>query len=224
MLVLALDSSTAAITVALHDGTSLLVEVNELGARAHAERLTPLIEQALAGVGATPRAVTDVVVGVGPGPFTSLRVGLVTAHAFALPGGIPVHGVCSLDALARRAVIDGGWRTEAGPGFLVATDARRREVYWATYDTEGRRTAGPGVDRPDVVRGAYPDLPVVGEGAVLYPEILGPGHLPVHPRAADLAEIAIISLASGAPKLAPVPLYLRRPDADQPGHRKSVLT
>src|SRR5829696_1571701 len=99
VLLLAIDTSTTAITVGLHDGTSVVAEATTLDARAHAEHLAPGIRQALAAVGAEPGAVTDVVVGIGPGPFTGLRVGIVTGRTFAVALGIPVRGLTSLDAV-----------------------------------------------------------------------------------------------------------------------------
>src|SRR5689334_24959835 len=110
----------------------------------HGEMLAPGIADVLAQAGATSRDVTAVAVGVGPGPFTGLRVGLVTARTLALALGIPVHGVCSLDVLAAQAVGEGA----VDRPFLVATDARRKEVYWAAYDERGVRLGDPEVSRP----------------------------------------------------------------------------
>ncbi len=166
--------------------------------------------------------LTQVVVGVGPGPYTSLRIGLVTAQAVGLALGIPVHGICSLDALAAEAA-DG-----MASDFLVATDARRREVYWAVYTSAGRRAGDPAVGTATQVRAQFPDLPVVGAGADLYPDLLGPKvgtgleDGPRHPHAAALAELAVNAVPAGE-ALPPLPLYLRRPDAAEPTSRKSVL-
>src|SRR3712207_8568560 len=101
----------------------------------HGEQLAPMISRALADAGALRQDVTAVAVGVGPGPYTGLRVGIVTARTFALVLGIPVYGVCSLDVLAAAAV-DGG----VGEPFLATTDARRKELFWAGYDEDGSRT------------------------------------------------------------------------------------
>lgn len=145
------------------------------------------------------RDVTDIAVGVGPGPFTGLRVGVVTALTLGHTLNARTHGVCSLDTLAAEVV---------GPEeFLVATDARRKEVYWARY-RGGRRVAGPAVDRPAAV--AEQGLPVVGRGAALYADILTPAGGPLDPSAAVLARI----VAAGTVDTLPLePLYLRRPDA-----------
>ncbi len=107
MLLLALDTATPAVTVALHDGHRVLAEVSEVDARRHAELLAPGIEAVLAQAGATTRDLTAIAVGTGPGPFTGLRVGLVTARTLASTLGVPVHGVCTLDVLATQAVDDG---------------------------------------------------------------------------------------------------------------------
>lgn len=223
MLLLALDTATPAITVAVHDGQRVLAEASEVGARRHGELLAPMLRDVLAAAGRTVDEVTDLGVGVGPGPYTSLRVGLVTARALALPHGLPVHGVCSLDVLAHEAITDGRWSEELVDGFVVATDARRREVYWAAYGADGRRTTGPAVGRPAEVAAAHPGLAVVGEGALAHPEQLGAPVGPTYPRAAALAEVVVTALASGRALLPPTPLYLRRPDVAEPAARKRVL-
>ncbi len=133
MLLLAIDTSTTAITVGLHDGASVVAESTTLDARAHAEHLAPNIRAALASADAEPGDVTDVVVGIGPGPFTGLRVGIVTGRTFAFALGLPVRGLTSLDAIAHEAWL-GGRRGD----LLVATDARRKEVYAADVRPRGR--------------------------------------------------------------------------------------
>lgn len=232
MLTLALDTSSAAVSVALVDdatdpratapgsdgarsGLHVLAAAMVSDARRHAELAAPLVRQVLADANVRPDQVTRLVVGVGPGPFTGLRVGVVTARSLGDVLGTSVVGVCSLDALAVAAYGSG----LTGP-LLVATDARRKEVYWATYDGPGRRTAGPEVARPaDLAAREGVPTTVVGEGARLYPELLPGGREPFHPQAADL----VAALAAGAPALDPLPLYLRRPDAVVPGAPKSVL-
>ena len=126
--------------------------------------------------------------------------------------GIPVLGVCTLDVLALGSGLDGEFR--------VVTDARRREVHWAAY--RGDSGSPVRVDGPHVAAPADPayDGPAVGAGAELYADAF-PGHRgPLHPRAADLAAW----VARGLPTVEPEPLYLRRPDAAEPGARKSVLS
>lgn len=213
VLLLAFDTATPAVTVALTDGTAILAERTEVDARRHGELLAPGIADVLQAAGRSRTELTDVAVGVGPGPFTGLRVGLVTARALGDALGIPVHGVCTLDILAADV-------RHAGP-FAVATDARRREVYWARYAADGRETE-PSVDWPHVVAPQVSDLPVAGEGAVKYPEAFPRAIEPVLPSAATLALLAARTLAEGGALLAPQPLYLRRPDAVEPGARKPV--
>ena len=216
MLLLGFDTATPAVTVALHDGDRVLAARDAVDARRHGELLAPTIDELLRSVGATPGDVTDVAVGVGPGPFTSLRVGLVTATTFAAALDLPVHGVCSLDVIA--------WDVEADGPFAVATDARRREVYWATYSADGTRTSGPGVARPaDLDLG---DVPVAGAGPSLWPEAFALTVGPTYPRAAALTTAVVAALrgdADGIELLPPRPLYLRRPDAVEPGAPKTVL-
>ncbi|MGH3507600.1 MAG: tRNA (adenosine(37)-N6)-threonylcarbamoyltransferase complex dimerization subunit type 1 TsaB [Nocardioidaceae bacterium] len=211
-MLLAFDTSTHAVTVAIHDGLTVLAESTVVDALRHGELLAPGIEAVLSETGVTPAALTRVVVGVGPGPFTGLRVGIVTARTMGAVLSIPVTGVCSLDVLAVQAVDDG---SVDGP-FVVATDARRKEVYWARYDDRGRRVDGPHVAKPDQLGSR---LPVVGRGATLYPDELGIAHAPENPSAAVLAGCVV---AERVPLLDPEPLYLRRPDVAVPGRRKSV--
>jgi tRNA threonylcarbamoyladenosine biosynthesis protein TsaB len=219
VLLLAIDTSTTAITVAIHDGSRTLAEATTLDARGHAEHLAPGITRVLAEAGAAPTDLTDVVCGLGPGPFTGLRVGVVTARVMAEALGIGAVGVCTLDVLAAEAVAVGA----VHDSFLVATDARRREVHWASYDVQdGRasRVAGPTVALPSDVPVA--GRPVVGRGAALYADELGPRVGPIDPSAVVLAQFAVDELAAGRPLLEPVPLYLRRPDAVAPGPPKPV--
>jgi tRNA threonylcarbamoyl adenosine modification protein YeaZ len=225
VLVLALDTATPASTAALVEVTadSLfgVAEQRTVDPRAHGERLAPEIAAALEAAGARPRDLGAIVAGVGPGPFTGLRVGLATAASMGQALGIPTYGVCSLDALGRAA----------GPGrVLVATDARRREVYFATY-RDGERVFGPEVARPADVAGLVGPLAEVvdksaGEGALKYGDVFGvpvEEHL-LHPPGAALVAIAASRIRDGAPSEALTPLYLRRPDAVEPAGRKPVLT
>lgn len=208
MLLLALDTSTPAVTVALHSGDRVLAESTTVDARRHTELLAPAIIGVLKTAGADRRDLTSIAVGVGPGPFTGLRIGLVTARTLGAVLDVPVQGVCSLDIVA-AGVADQG-------SFVVATDARRREVYWASYDGV-RRTAGPAVVTPaDVTT----ELAAAGAGARLYPEAFRHPVDPEYPNAGDLATAIV---AGSVDVLAPDPLYLRRPDASPPGARKSVL-
>lgn len=218
MLILAFDTATPAVTVALlersDDGRRRVrAESAQNDQRRHGELLAPTIADVLGRGGATLADVTGIAVGLGPGPYTGLRVGVVTALAFGDALGKPVHGVGTLDVLAHGARI-------GGP-FLAATDARRKEVYWAAYDGSGARTSGPAVDRPGDVPGAG-TLPAAGAGAELYAGVFGDVREPRHPSAAVLADLVAQRLETGGELLPPEPLYLRRPDARAPGAPKKV--
>jgi len=234
VLVLGFDTATPAVSVAVHDGARVVGEAFAVDARRHGELLTPMIAKVMADAGAARAALTAVAVGVGPGPYTGLRVGVVTARVLGAVLGIPVHGVCTLDLIAAAVpAIPAG-------GFLVATDARRKEVYWARYDGHGRRVAGPLVGPAASIPGAA-ELTVAGTGGQLYPEAFGAATGPAYPQARTLCEIVAAQLAArsgqeparardGAtpaawaqtPLLAAEPLYLRRPDARVPGPPKRV--
>ncbi|MEV4578596.1 tRNA (adenosine(37)-N6)-threonylcarbamoyltransferase complex dimerization subunit type 1 TsaB [Nonomuraea jabiensis] len=212
MLVLAFDTATPAVTAALHDGGRVLAEHTTIDARRHGELLVPTIERVLDEAGAALRDVTAIVAGSGPGPYTGLRVGLMTAQGLATTLGVPAYGICTLDAVAYGSGL-------AEP-FLVATDARRKEVFWARYADMRTRLDGPFVDRPADV--PVDGLPVVGAGAALYAEILGESDAPPYPYAGALAALAAERLAQGTPLDPPRPIYLRRPDAVVPGAPKRV--
>ncbi len=209
-----MDTATPAVTVALHDGRSVLARSHQVDARRHGELLLPAVHRVLGDAGLGVDAVTDVVVGVGPGPYTGLRVGLVTAATFASALGVPVHGVCTLDGLAYASGID--------EPFVVATDARRKEVYWARYDDSRTRVTDPSVDRPADIAEQVAGLPAVGAGARLYAEVFPDARDPEHQSAAALAALAAERLAAGERLLEPLPLYLRRPDAQVPKNYKVV--
>ncbi|WP_030451449.1 tRNA (adenosine(37)-N6)-threonylcarbamoyltransferase complex dimerization subunit type 1 TsaB [Herbidospora cretacea] len=231
MLVLAFDTATPAVTAAVHDGTRVLAESTTIDARRHGELLAPAIETVLREAGVTVHDVTAVVAGAGPGPYTGLRVGLITARALSTTLGVPAYGICTLDAIAYAAGVPGP--------FTVITDARRKELFWATYADGSTRLDGPRVDKPA-------DVPVERTvvGARLYLDgVTGPEH----PSAGALAALAAVELgrlspeeAAAAAKLPegridsveaaqnrailgpPVPIYLRRPDAQIPGAPKKV--
>ncbi|WP_296137907.1 tRNA (adenosine(37)-N6)-threonylcarbamoyltransferase complex dimerization subunit type 1 TsaB [uncultured Corynebacterium sp.] len=166
MLVLVIDTATPYVTAGLVDVTTrdtIRARSNRSvrDSRAHNEVLTPFIMECCDEVGVTPSDLDAVVVGVGPGPFTGLRVGMATAAAFGDAFDIPVIGVCSLDGLAWNAIADAP--QHEGETIIVATDARRREVYWATYrisDGHPVRVTEPEVTRPtDVDVSEAADVP-----------------------------------------------------------------
>ncbi len=207
MLLLAFDTATPAVTVALLDGPAVLATSCVVDARRHGELLGPGIHTVLRAAGVEPAQLAAVAVGLGPGPYTGLRVGVVTAAAMAHALGVPAYGECSLDVIAAEA--------DQGAEFVVATDARRREVYWAAYDAQGERMTGPEVTSPV-------DVPVAGRrvegaGAEVYGEGLGWRIGPLrYPQAAALGRRVFDRAARKAPADALAPLYLRRPHAVEP--------
>lgn len=209
-MILAFDTATPFVTVALHDGSDVAVELTSVEKLKHGEQLAPLIQQALDRAGLVRQDLTAIAVGVGPGPFTGLRVGLVTARTLGFVLELPVYGVCSLDVIAVEAALS------AGQPFVVATDARRKEVYRASYDEAGRRLDGPDVLRP---ADAATDQLTFGEGAVLYPEAFPRSSAPTRPSAGWLARAVAEELAE---LYDPEPMYLRRPDAVIPQSPKPV--
>jgi tRNA threonylcarbamoyl adenosine modification protein YeaZ len=211
-VLLAFDTATAAVTVALYDGGRVVASSTRVDAMRHGELLAPAITSVLDEAWVPRQDVTAIAVGVGPGPFTGLRVGLVTARTLGLALDIPVYGVCTLDVLAAQAVDDLG----VAEPFLVATDARRKEVYWAGYDAQGTRVDGPHVARPADVASTGP---VVGLGARLYPEAFPRASGPELPDAGVLARVVADERAE---LLDPEPLYLRRPDVAAPSRPKRV--
>ena len=208
MLVLALDTATPTLVAGVArwsaEGTEVLAERAVPSGTKHAELLTPAIRAALDDAGVTLADVGAVVTGLGPGPFTGLRVGIVTAAALADARGLPVIGVCSLDA------VGSGART-------VVTDARRKEVYWATYDATGARVEGPAVIRPEELGLSGP---FAGDPA--FAERLGAAVERADVTTAGLLRAAAPQLADPSSAAPLVPLYLRRPDAVPPTAIKPV--
>ena len=147
--VLAIDTSTSRTSVAIIENGTVVYSGYRDGATAHGPSLPALVQEGLA-----VSDVDQVVVGMGPGPFTGLRVGIAFAQSFALAREIPVRGVCSLDAIATQISDD---------DFIITVDARRKEVYWARY-TNGVRVGQPAVNFPAHVTGApihadlFPDM------------------------------------------------------------------
>ena len=217
MFVLAIDTSSPAVTAGVvtfgSDVTPAAVRA-PIAARGHGELLAPAIAECLAEAGIGARDIVAVVAGTGPGPFTGLRVGLVTAAAFADSIGVRTYGVCSLDAIGAACADE--------PVLLVAADARRREVYWARYH-HGARQGDLRVDHPV-------DVPLEGLTAVagaageLYADSW-PGltvRAERYPDPADLVRLARARIEAGGPGEPLTPLYLRRPDAVVPGAPKTV--
>jgi tRNA threonylcarbamoyl adenosine modification protein YeaZ len=221
VLVLALDSSTPRVTVALADVRSgeVLADYDDDAGNRHGEALAPAIQRVLAIAGAEPRDLAAIACGVGPGPFTGLRVGIVTAASLADGLRIPSYGVCSLDALAAAH--------RQNDRLLAVTDARRKQVYWARYDETGRRTHGPEVSVPselaDVMAGQVDR--VAGIGALQWKGAFAGftvDDADPWPQAGLVARLAAERVVAGAPGEQLTPMYLRRPDAQPPAALKPV--
>ena len=205
MNVLAMDTSVG-VSVAILRSNGELTQSQAVDHGMQGELTAELISQVVADSGLEISEITDVVVGVGPGPFTGLRVGLVTAGVFAHARNIPIHGICSLDAIA----------FDYAKPCVVVTDARRKELYWARY--EGKRIGEPQVSKPEDLLTQFPDSEFVGPGAQLYPDFISGKVSEL--KAGSLAQL----FASGTAQLVDVsPMYLRKPDAVEPTTRKSVL-
>ena len=205
MNVLAIDTSVG-VSVAILRSNGELTQSQAVDHGMQGELTAELISQVVADSGLEISEITDVVVGVGPGPFTGLRVGLVTAAVFAHARNIPIHGICSLDAIA----------FDYAKPCVVVTDARRKELYWARY--EDKRIGEPQVSKPEDLLAQFPDSDFVGPGAQLYPDFISGKVSEL--KAGSLAKL----FATGTAQLVDVsPMYLRKPDAVEPTTRKSVL-
>ena len=174
-IILVIDTSTSRTSVGIVQEGVLMWSGFRDGATAHGPALPALVQEAITG-----QSIDEVVVGMGPGPFTGLRIGIAFAQSFALARNISVRGVCSLDAIA--AQVD-------GKDFIITVDARRKEVYWARY-RNGIRVGEPSVSFPSAVTGAdlYPDLyPDLLAMAALSDNIMEPIYLR-HPDAVATAD------------------------------------
>ncbi|SMH31157.1 tRNA threonylcarbamoyl adenosine modification protein YeaZ [Rathayibacter oskolensis] len=194
-MLLAIDTSSGTSVAVVDEHGEVRSERTETDTMRHAEVIGRLILEALEAADVAAADIDAVAIGMGPGPFTGLRVGIAAARAFAFGRGIPTVPVVSHDAIALAALRHG----HEG-GFLVVTDARRRELYWSAYeglDADGIpvRTSGPGLDKPPAL--PFPGLPRLEEESV---------------SAAELGVVAARALAAGRPAVADEPLYLRSPD------------
>lgn len=201
MLVLALDSSaTASVALARVHGSEagasfeILARYESEDTRSHAEVMGPYAQTALQDAGVRGEDLDAILTGTGPGPFTGLRAGIVTARALGFAWSVPVYGMMSLTALAERAVSGAAAEDTAGEEnverafasaesaelvegakLLVLSDARRREVYSARYrvNSEGYNLVdGPNVcPASEILPGEGPSY-AYGYGAGLYAEAL----------------------------------------------------
>jgi len=188
---LVVDSSLATSVAVVSSLGEILSERSSTDPRGHAENIGALMQEALDVAGVTPVELTHVVMGVGPGPFTGLRVGMAAAEAFALSRSLPLVPIISHDAPAHGA-----------GDCVVITDARRGEIAYSVYAGEGamRRVQGPALCRPenlDTELGQFASLSHIQAGTI------SAGHL---------GQVAATYLESGVPLASPAPQYLRAPD------------
>ncbi|MGM9472244.1 tRNA (adenosine(37)-N6)-threonylcarbamoyltransferase complex dimerization subunit type 1 TsaB [Pseudarthrobacter sp. YS3] len=223
MLILAIDTSAVASAALVSDDAleGVVASFSTEDTRSHAEVLAPGIEDLLSDAGVTGQDIDAIVTGVGPGPFTGLRSGIATARTLAFVWDKPLYGLMSLDAVALEVAES----TDAAAEFLVVTDARRKEVYWARYSlADGQLPQLE--DGPHVGFAAdLPDLAAYGAGAGLYSDVLraDPDFSAEQPDALYLGQFALARLAAGGKLLDSTPLYLRESDAQVPGPRKRAL-
>lgn len=208
-LVLAIDTATTRTSVALLDGSRTLIELSRDGATEHGEALPELVTAALKGF--SPTQLHGIAVGIGPGPYTGLRVGIAFARSMAWALGIGVVGVCTLDALAHDYSMQG----RVSGDFAVATDARRKEVYWAVYDGDGNRRDEPIAVRSSDIPPHLLALPTLGSGAALYPQEFVAHLEPLYPTATSIGQLGLGMLARSHLQ-STEPMYLRRPDVAPP--------
>ena len=170
MSILAIDTAASRTSVVVIENGKVVFNEFRDGAMKHGPALPELVQAAIKS-----REITQVLVGMGPGPYTGLRVGITFAQTFAWARNIPVRGFCSLDSIAAQV---------SDSDFIVAIDARRKEIYWASYK-DGLRVAGPAVSKPAEVPNFIIDL---------YP---------------DMRKLVVLSQTQNVTE----PMYLRRPDA-----------
>ena len=219
MNILALDTATAACSVALMCDGAVTARRHAVMIRGHAEALMPMVEEVMAEAGAAYAELDLIATTVGPGTFTGLRVGLAAARGLALAGGLPVVGVTTLEALAHG--VDAGLR--AGRPVVAALDARRGEVYLQCFDGDLVALGAPAARAPGDADLPAGPLVVVGDGAPLVAAVLTVGRGAVTlepdrlPDAAIVAALAARRFDPAAPPAAPPgPLYLRGSGARPP--------
>jgi tRNA threonylcarbamoyl adenosine modification protein YeaZ len=203
-MLLAIETGTAACSVALIDGTTIVAARHEIIGRGHAERLVPLVEDVLAEAGIQPRSVA---VDVGPGSFTGLRVGIAAARGFGLVWNIPVSGFSSTSLVAARA-----FAASNADRLTVVIDAGRGEVFAQTFGRDLQPDAPPAA-LPVTTAAAACAGPLAGTGASLLQKA-GSTAVILFDSPPDARDAALLS--ADLRNLAPTPLYVRAPDAKLP--------
>lgn len=244
MRILTIDTSAAASAALLDFDPSDTVRTAQVVAnfasadtRSHAEVLAPGVASLFTDPVTEGPALDAIVVGTGPGPFTGLRSGIAVARTLSFTWGVPLYGMMSLDALAHQVFDAPAFRDGRAVGplamsnFVIATDARRKEVYWARYSASAQLLDGPHVSAASEISGGQ----VFGAGAGLYADVLSSNGCTVEPRfeneqpsAVELGRAAVRRITAAgsleaAGLLDSTPLYLRESDAKVPGPRKRAL-
>lgn len=207
MIVLALDTAGVDCAAAVYDSgsESVMGEVTETIGRGHAEHLMGVVDRALAQAGLALSAIERIVVTVGPGSFTGIRIGVAAARGFALSLGIPAIGVTTLEVTAAAARI-----ANPGKAVLAAIDAKREEIYLQSFDADGHPLDEPRavtVDEARAIADAFDGIVTGTAVARLHGE--PPAERP------DMFPITIVARLGAAKPVGekPKPLYLRGPDA-----------
>ncbi|WBX85635.1 tRNA (adenosine(37)-N6)-threonylcarbamoyltransferase complex dimerization subunit type 1 TsaB [Sphingosinicella microcystinivorans] len=203
-MLLAIETGTAACSVALIDGTAIVAARHEIIGRGHSERLVPLVEAVLAESGARPRAIA---VDVGPGSFTGLRVGIAAARGFGLVWDVPVHGFSSMTLLAARA-----FAASDAPHLTAVLDAGRGEVFVQAFGRD-LQAAAPVAALPVAAAAAACAGPLAGTGAPLLKDAGSPAAV-LSDTPPDARDVRL--LPPSLRTLPPTPLYVRAPDAKLP--------
>ncbi len=227
MKILALDTAFNACSVALLDGETLLASRHEARSRGHAERLLPMIQEQMSEAELAFGALDLIAVSVGPGTFTGLRIGLAAARGISLAADIPAIGITTLEALAASVPEE----MAAGRPVVVASDARRKEVYLQTFSPDNLATVPEPLNEAKAcpisqTTEALPDTAfnILGSGASLLKDagiLTGQEvHILDLDTDPDARVIGRLALHKGLPDkdiLPPSPVYLRAPDAKLPG-------
>ena len=219
MKILSVDTALGACSVALLEDDKLLAHIFEPMERGHAERLAPMVDEAMKQAGADFAALGRLAVTTGPGTFTGQRVGLAFMRGLRLALRIPLTGVTTLEAMAVAAMAETGAHKAA-----AIHDARREEAYLLLRD--GEAVAQPPVvlafDEAVAHIAAFGPCAVAGTGAATAHQKLRDDYRLSTIRQPDALWVAKLAQKLPASDGAPGPLYLRAPDAKLPGGKTLV--
>lgn len=219
MKILAVDTALGACSVALLDGEQVLAHIFEPMDRGHAERLAPMVDEAMRAADVEFSALTRLAVTIGPGTFTGQRVGLAFMRGLRLALKVPLIGTTTLEVMAMAAAAETGLSKAA-----AIHDARRNEAYLllkAGPDVLQQPVVLPFGQAVDRIR-AFGACALAGTGAAAAFENLGAGYHLSSVRQPDALWVARQARAMPEPKTVPGPLYLRAPDAKLPGGKALV--